>query len=202
MILQRSAVRHPAAIPGVQPQISFKYSVSFFTKGPPRESAGANPDRDTVPGNRNTFSAQVNQVSTNCALRVSAKLLTTRELCGTIHSLVGECLRCVLQRPWGHIPLKGAMQLCRPCRCLNQYTGNQRQVGGELVLEPWSDGKVLCVDCLQRLEICYGGAHVIFSPRRRSSSTSPRGVSSADYVSAWQEREEKIGGNLIHMVAL
>lgn len=126
MILQRSAVRHPAAIPGVQPQISFKYSVSFFTKGPPRESAGANPNRDTVPGNRNTFSAQVNQVSTNCALRVSAKLLTTRELCGTIHSLVGECLRCVLQRPWGHIPLKGAMQLCRPCRCLNQYTGNQR----------------------------------------------------------------------------
>lgn len=73
---------------------------------------------------------QLTKASTTCALRVFAKSLTMREPYGTIHSRVGKCLRCVLQWPRGHIPRKGAMQLCWPCRCLNQNTGNQWRDGG------------------------------------------------------------------------
>lgn len=62
--------------------------------------------------------------------------------------------------------------------------GQRRTTGGrrirgdggerELVLDPWSDGKVPGGGCVWRLEIYWRDTCVIFSPRHWPSSTSPR----------------------------
>lgn len=87
------------------------------------------------------------------------------------------------------------MQICRPCRYLNENTCNKRMVDGgrekkrgegregELVerpLSPAQTGKVLAVcSSVKYVE----GPHVIFSPRRWPSNTSPFAVCRQQLIS-------------------